>query len=103
MLKYIILFLFSLTCYAEEFIHPQIEKGCVAPEYPRAALQNEEQGIVTMNFSVEPKGSVTESKVIKTSGVRSLDRAATSSIEKCKFKVRSAQEDVIIKYEFKLE
>ncbi len=60
-------------------------KTCKA-EYPKASLMNEEQGTVSMSFLVASDGSVTESKLDKTSGFKNLDKAAIKSISACKFK-----------------
>ena len=60
-------------------------KNCKA-EYPKASLMNEEQGIVSMAFLVSADGKVLESKLEKTSGFKSLDKAALSAITACKFK-----------------
>ena len=60
-------------------------KSCKA-EYPKAALMNEEQGVVSMNFLVSAEGRVLESKLEKTSGFKNLDKAAIKSISACKFK-----------------
>lgn len=60
-------------------------KNCKV-EYPKASLLNEEQGLVSMSFLVGPDGSVVESKVEKSSGFKSLDKAAIKSISGCKFK-----------------
>jgi protein TonB len=59
-------------------------KSCKA-NYPKSALMNEEQGTVSMSFLVAPDGSVLESKLDKTSGFKSLDKAAIKSISACKF------------------
>lgn len=55
-------------------------------EYPKSALMNEEQGVVSMMFLVSAEGRVLESKLDKTSGFKSLDKAAISAISACKFK-----------------
>ncbi|MES2901636.1 MAG: energy transducer TonB [Pseudomonadota bacterium] len=60
-------------------------KNCKA-EYPKAALMNEEQGTVSMMFLVSAEGRVLESKLDKTSGYKSLDKAAISAVSACKFK-----------------
>ena len=60
-------------------------RSCKA-EYPKAALMNEEQGVVSMMFLVSAEGRVIESKLDKTSGFKSLDKAAISAISACKFK-----------------
>jgi periplasmic protein TonB len=60
-------------------------KSCKA-EYPKAALMNEEQGVVSMMFLVSAEGRVLESKLDKTSGFKSLDKAAMTAVSGCKFK-----------------
>ena len=60
-------------------------KACKA-EYPKAALMNEEQGVVSMKFLVSADGKVLESKLDKTSGFKNLDKAALSAVSACKFK-----------------
>ena len=60
-------------------------KSCKA-EYPKASLMNEEEGIVSMTFLVNADGKVLESKLDKTSGFKSLDKAAITAISACKFK-----------------
>ena len=60
-------------------------KTCKA-EYPKAALMNEEQGVVSMMFLVSADGKVLESKLEKTSGYKNLDKAAIAAISKCSFK-----------------
>lgn len=60
-------------------------KSCKA-EYPKASLMNEEEGVVTMSFQVSADGKVLESKLDKTSGFKSLDKAAMNAISACKFK-----------------
>ena len=55
-------------------------------EYPKASLMNEEQGTTSMSFLVNADGSVAESKLEKTSGFKSLDKAAMTAITACKFK-----------------
>ena len=55
-------------------------------EYPKASLMNEEQGVVSMSFLVNPDGTVADSKLEKTSGFKNLDKAAIKAISACKFK-----------------
>jgi protein TonB len=54
-------------------------------EYPKASLMNEEKGTVVMSLKIAADGKVMESKLSKTSGFKNLDKAATTSILKCKF------------------
>ncbi|MFZ6757689.1 energy transducer TonB [Undibacterium sp. Ji50W] len=61
-------------------------KSCEPPKYPKAALMNEETGTVTMGFLISTDGKVVESKVDKSSGSKSLDKAALGALSQCKFK-----------------
>ncbi|MFZ6645670.1 energy transducer TonB [Undibacterium sp. TJN25] len=61
-------------------------KSCDQPKYPKAALMNEETGTVSMGLLVGPDGKVVESKVEKSSGSKSLDKAALAAYSQCKFK-----------------
>jgi protein TonB len=59
---------------------------CAKPEWPKASLRNEETGTVTLQFLIGVDGRVADSKVLKTSGFRDLDKAAMVGIAKCRFK-----------------
>lgn len=59
---------------------------CAKPEWPKSSLRNEETGTVQLSFLISADGRVTESKVVKSSGFRDLDRAAVAGITKCRFK-----------------
>jgi len=61
-------------------------KSCDPPKYPKAALMNEETGTVTMGFLVGTDGKVSDSRVDKSSGSKSLDKAALQALSQCKFK-----------------
>jgi protein TonB len=55
-------------------------------DYPRMSLANEEQGTVSMRLLVSAGGEVKDSKIDKSSGFKSLDKAALKSLTACKFK-----------------
>ncbi len=59
---------------------------CAKPEWPKASLRNEETGTVTLQFLIGTDGRVADSKVLKSSGFRDLDKAALVGISKCRFK-----------------
>lgn len=64
----------------------QGEAGCKRPDYPRDALMNDEQGEVLISVYVNTAGKVQDAKVKKSSGSRSLDRAASKAFSLCTFK-----------------
>ncbi|MFA9217713.1 MAG: energy transducer TonB [Sphingomonadaceae bacterium] len=75
----------SLSAYAEEKQAKLDTKTPCVIEYPKASLMNEEKGTVVMSLKIASDGKVLESKLSKSSGFKNLDKAATTSILKCKF------------------
>ena len=53
---------------------------CAKPEWPKASLRNEETGTVTLSFLIGVDGRVADSKIVKSSGFRDLDKAAVAGI-----------------------
>ncbi len=82
----LVLLLMSFTSYGAEVAPVLDAKSCDPPKYPKAALINEEQGTVSLLFLVTADGKVTDSKIDKSSGSKSLDKAALSAFSQCKFK-----------------
>lgn len=77
--------------------------NCPKPEYPKASLMNEEQGTVTLGLLVNAEGSVTDSKVEKSSGSKALDKAALKSLSACKFKATGKSDWQHIEYTWTLQ
>ena len=66
---------------------PVVDKqSCEKPVYPKAALMNEEAGTVVLSVLVGTDGNVVDSKVEKSSGSKTLDKATTKIYSSCKFK-----------------
>lgn len=87
---------------------PAYDNSCKKPEYPRASLVNEEAGTVTLAFTVDATGKVTDSKIVKSSGFKNLDKAAQKDMSACKFKPAikggaPAEGTVQIDYTWKLD
>lgn len=76
----------SASSFAADVAPVMDSKSCDPPKYPKAALMNEETGTVSMGFLVASDGKVIESKVEKSSGSKSLDKAALGALSLCKFK-----------------
>lgn len=53
--------------------------------YPRRARSMEYEGTVAVSFTIGPDGSVTQIKITQSSGIHTLDRAARTTIKRCKF------------------
>ena len=75
----------SANAFAAES-KPQFDARNCKADYPKSALLNEEQGTVTASFLVSADGRVEDSKLEKSSGSRTLDKAAIKAISECKFK-----------------
>ena len=56
------------------------------PAYPQSALMQGQTGTVRVKFIVGTEGNLVSADVVKSSGVKSLDRAAIDGLSKCKFK-----------------
>jgi protein TonB len=78
-------------------------KTACKPEYPKSSLMNEEQGVVVLSLLVNPDGSVSDSKVERSSGFKNLDKAAQKSLSACKFKPSAKAEWQTIEYKWTLE
>lgn len=46
------------------------------PPYPRSSIENEEEGTVRIEITVESNGQISSAKIIKSSGYSRLDAAA---------------------------
>lgn len=82
--------------------------GCKEPDYPREAAMAEEVGTVRISVLVGPDGSAKQVKVKKSSGTKSLDKAASKAFSLCAFKPALKNGEPVedwfdIEYEFKLD
>lgn len=77
--------LLSASSFAGEVAASLDINKCKA-DYPKTALMNEEQGVVSAAFLVGPDGSVADSKLEKSSGSKTLDKATLKALSACKFK-----------------
>lgn len=98
-----ILFSLGLTTLAQAGNLVINNATCPTPEYPKTSLMNEEQGTVTLSLLVNAEGLVTDSKVEKSSGSKSLDKAALKSLTACKFKATGKTDWQSIAYTWTLE
>jgi protein TonB len=75
----------SATSFAAE-VPASLDVNKCKAEYPKTALMNEEQGTVSASFLVGSDGSVSDSKLDKSSGSKTLDKATLKALAACKFK-----------------
>jgi len=59
--------------------------SCSRPAYPEADAREKHAGITTMQFLIGPDGKVMDAKLQRSSGFRSLDRAALAALSKRSF------------------
>lgn len=68
-------------------VAPLVEKqSCEKAIYPKASLVNEEQGTVILSVLIGTDGAVVDSKIEKSSGSKTLDKATVKVFTSCKFK-----------------
>lgn len=58
---------------------------CAKPVWPNGARRGELQGVVTLNFLVDVNGTVTDTKIIQSSGSEKIDEATIKGLKKCQF------------------
>jgi periplasmic protein TonB len=76
----------------------------VEPQYPIQAAQQGLQGSVTVKFTVQPDGSVTDPAVIDAKPRRGIfDSAALRAVSRWKFKPIAAPKDSTITLDFNLQ
>ncbi|QNA89261.1 energy transducer TonB [Massilia sp. Dwa41.01b] len=68
---------------------------CPKPEYPRSSARNEEEGSVTLHFTVGADGRLLATRVASSSGYRALDAAAYSALSQCRFRPASIDGDPV--------
>jgi protein TonB len=78
------------------------------PEYPRAALRDQVQGLVVMRVRVTPEGRAAEVEVAQGSGSDLLDKAAVAALRTCRFEPatqagRAVAFSYEVPYRFRLE
>jgi protein TonB len=74
------------TVSASETAPVMDKQSCDKVVYPKAALINEETGTVELAVLVGADGAVMDSKVEKSSGSKTLDKATAKVFSSCKFK-----------------
>jgi len=80
------------------------EASCRLPEYPRAAVLADAQGVTRVEFVVNAAGEVTNIRIIKASGATPvhalLDKAVVESVASCRFPAASGFGPVTARQEF---
>ena len=77
-------------------------KRCIKPKYPRTALRKNQQGYVLVELSVNTKGRVTQTIVLKSSGIKSIDIAVLKAAKKSTFVKQNKNTKFTVAYELKI-
>ena len=75
----------AIALVADEKTEPPVPVRTVAPEIPFAFARSGVSGLVTVSFTVDDKGNVTDEKVVKSSH-QELEEPALKAIKKWRFK-----------------
>ena len=59
---------------------------CDRPQYPRASLRAEEEGVTVVSLQINAEGLVTAGSIRESSGHRRLDEETLSALSRCRFK-----------------
>ena len=77
-------------------------RRCIKPKYPRSALRNSQEGYVLVELTVNTSGRVTGARVIKSSGITSIDYAALKAAKKSTFVKQGRNTRFTIAYDLKI-
>ena len=76
----------ATTAFAGEVAPVMDKSSCEKVVYPKAALINEETGTVELSVLIGTDGAVVDSRIEKSSGSKTLDKATVKVFSSCKFK-----------------
>ena len=77
-------------------------KRCIKPKYPRTALRRNQQGYVLVELSVNTKGRVTKTIILKSSGINSIDNAVLKAARQSIFIKQKENTNFTVAYELKI-
>jgi protein TonB len=60
-------------------------RSCKLPQYPAVSVRMSEEGLVDLDFLIEPDGHVADSRIAHSSGHGRLDDAARDALALCRF------------------
>jgi TonB family protein len=90
----LVLSLFSGLASAADLQTRFDKEACGAPAYSMMSLTEEQEGDVKVKLFIAPDGSVTDAKVVESSGYTMLDKASLRAGVKCKFKPAAKDSDI---------
>ncbi|MYM98584.1 energy transducer TonB [Duganella vulcania] len=90
----LVLSLVSGVASAGDILSRFDKETCAAPDYSSAWRDEEPQGDVKVKLLVSPDGTVTDAKLVESSGYATLDKASLRASVKCKFKPVAKDSDI---------
>ena len=76
--------------------------SCIKPKYPYIAIKRGYEGILKLKIWISKNGEVTNVKIIKSSGYKSLDRSGVKAAKKSKFYPLTKKRSLNVEYELRL-
>jgi periplasmic protein TonB len=62
-----------------------LNKYCAAPTWPASAQESNASGSVIVDVQIAPDGHVEQTRILKSSGQRDLDKAVMVAATRCKY------------------
>ena len=76
---------------------------CIKPTYPIRALKKNQKGTVIINVTIDKFGKVSNAKLLKSSGIKSIDKACKLAATNSQFVPSGLEQKLDIEYNLKIK
>ena len=76
---------------------------CIKPTYPIRALKKNQKGTVVINVTIDKFGKVSNAKLLKSSGIKSIDKACKLAATNSQFVPSGLEQKLDIEYNLKIK
>lgn len=76
---------------------------CIKPTYPIRALKKNQKGTVVINVTIDKFGKVSNAKLLKSSGIKSIDKACKIAATNSQFVPSGLEQKLDIEYNLKIK
>lgn len=76
---------------------------CIKPTYPIRALKKNQKGTVIINVTIDKLGKVSNAKLLKSSGIKSIDKACKLAATNSQFVPSGLEQKLDIEYNLKIK
>ena len=76
---------------------------CIKPTYPIRALKKNQKGKVIINVTIDKFGKVSNAKLLKSSGIKSIDKACKLAATNSQFVPSGLEQKLDIEYNLKIK